>query len=76
MHNGYKLDDKCLRNELLILINYLMADKKALVFFYENETQFGGGDKYYNFIEVLLHFATIDENTFFDVTKKRKDMHL
>jgi len=53
-----------------------MADKKALTFFYENETQFGGGDKYYNFIEVLLHFATIDENTFFDVTKKRKDMHL
>ncbi len=31
---GYKLDDKCLRNELLILINYLMADEKALPFFY------------------------------------------
>jgi len=35
MKNGYKLEDKCLRNELLILINYLMSDEKALYFFYE-----------------------------------------
>ena len=34
MKNGYKLNDKCLRNELLILINYLMADSKALPYFY------------------------------------------
>jgi hypothetical protein len=33
MKNGYKLEDKCLRNELLILINYLMSDDKALYFF-------------------------------------------
>jgi len=37
MQTGYKLDDKCLRNELLILINYLMADPKALPFFYQKE---------------------------------------
>lgn len=30
MRNGYKLEDKCLRNELLILINYLLSDEKAL----------------------------------------------
>ena len=37
MKNGYKLEDKCLRNELLILINYLMSDEKALYFFYEKQ---------------------------------------
>jgi len=35
MKEGYKLEDKCLRNELLILINYLMNDEKALHFFNE-----------------------------------------
>jgi len=35
MKNGYKLEDKCLRNELLILINYLMGDEKTLYFFNE-----------------------------------------
>jgi len=33
MKHGYKLEDKCLRNELLILINYLMSDEKALFYF-------------------------------------------
>lgn len=33
MRNGYKLEDKCLRNELLILINYLLSDEKALQYF-------------------------------------------
>lgn len=37
MKNGYKLEDKCLRNELLILINYLMNDEKALYYFYEKQ---------------------------------------
>lgn len=35
MKNGYKLEDKCLRNEVSILINYLMADPKALYYFNE-----------------------------------------
>ena len=26
---GYKLDDKCLRNELAILINYIIIDKRS-----------------------------------------------
>lgn len=38
MKNGYKLEDKCLRNELLILINYLMNDEKALIYFYEKQS--------------------------------------
>ncbi len=38
MKNGYKLEDKCLRNELLILINYLLGDEKALIFFNEKSS--------------------------------------
>jgi hypothetical protein len=30
MKQGYKLEDKCLRNEILILLNYMMRDEKAL----------------------------------------------
>ena len=28
--DGYKLDDKCLRNEILILINYLLSLPEAV----------------------------------------------
>lgn len=35
MKHGYKLEDKCLRNEILILLNYLMRDEKALQYFAE-----------------------------------------
>jgi hypothetical protein len=73
MQTGYKLDDKCLRNELLILINYLMADPKALPFFYQNEGDYGG-KKQMNFIEILLHYATIDEKTFFDKPIRTKNL--
>tara|TARA_B110000285_G_C15118701_1_gene615734 strand:+ start:692 stop:862 length:171 start_codon:yes stop_codon:yes gene_type:complete len=31
---GYKLDDKCLRNELAILINYVIIEKTSHEFFY------------------------------------------
>ena len=30
MKNGYRLEDKCLRNEFLILVNYLSRDPDAL----------------------------------------------
>ncbi len=30
MKNGYRLEDKCLRNEVLILVNYLTRDVDAL----------------------------------------------
>ena len=69
---GYKLDDKCLRNELLILINYLMADPNALPFFYQNEGKFKGGEQEFNFLEILLHYATIDEQNFYDKPSRVK----
>lgn len=65
MKNGYKLEDKCLRNELLILINYLMSDEKALYFFYEK--QVSGLDcstDNSTFLDILLVYSTIDEVTF------------
>ena len=35
MKQGYKLEDKCLRNEIVILVNYLMRDDRALLYFIE-----------------------------------------
>ena len=63
MKNGYKLEDKCLRNELLILINYLMSDEKALYFFYDKQNQ-SELDSSVTFLEILLSYSTIDEVTF------------
>lgn len=34
IRKGYKLDDKCLRNELAILINYIIIDKRSHRYFY------------------------------------------
>jgi len=38
---GYKLDDKCLRNELAILINYVIMEKDSHPFFFEKDPQDG-----------------------------------
>ncbi len=56
MKNGYKLEDKCLRNELLILINYLMSDEKALYFFYEKQNLPDIENKA-TFLEILLYLV-------------------
>jgi cilia- and flagella-associated protein 69 len=58
MKNGYRLEDKCLRNEFLILVNYLSRDAEALEHFHtkKNET---------TFMELLLFYSTIDEMTFY-----------
>ena len=37
MRKGYKLEDKCLRNELLILINYIFTHLKMIPFLIENK---------------------------------------
>jgi hypothetical protein len=41
IQKGYKLDDKCLRNELAILINYLVMDKMSHDFFYVKDEEDG-----------------------------------
>ena len=53
---GYKLEDKCLRNELAILINYLVMDKISHDFFYVKDEEDGK-----SFIQALMHYATVDE---------------
>lgn len=36
MKKGYKLEDKCLRNEMLILINYIFTFPEMIPFMIEN----------------------------------------
>jgi len=38
LKEGYKLDDKCLRNELAILINYIVTCPESHRYFTERET--------------------------------------
>lgn len=73
MKTGYKLEDKGLRNEILILINYLMSDPQALVFFYEKPT-FPGTGKMHSFLDVLIYYATIDEMTFYSHPIRTNDI--
>lgn len=65
MRNGYKLEDKCLRNELLILINYLLSDEKALQYF-DDRTTIPSVDSPTTFIDTLLVYATVDEIEFYN----------
>ena len=74
MKHGYKLEDKCLRNELLILINYLLADEKALYYFSE-KTSLPTIENPDTFIDVLLVYATIDEITFYNEPIVKGKLH-
>ncbi len=56
LKEGYKLDDKCLRNELCILINYVVTCKASHLFFLERETP---NDS--SFLEAILFYSTHDE---------------
>ena len=50
------MDDKCLRNEICILINYVVTCSASHSFFLERETPTDS-----TFLEALLFFATHDE---------------
>ena len=41
IQKGYKLDDKSLRNEIAILINYIVIEKVSHPFFFERDPQDG-----------------------------------
>jgi cilia- and flagella-associated protein 69 len=56
LKEGYKLDDKCLRNELSILINYVVTSTASHKFFLERETPSDS-----TFLEALLYYSTHDE---------------
>lgn len=56
LREGYKLDDKCLRNELCILINYVVTCSASHAFFLERETP-----AEMTFLEAIVHYSTHDE---------------
>jgi len=56
LKEGYKLDDKCLRNEITILINYIATCNASHKFFLERETPTDS-----TFLEAILYYATHDE---------------
>lgn len=56
LKHGYKLDDKCLRNEIQILINYIATSTKSHKFFLEKEHE-----QDLCFLDTILHYATHDE---------------
>ena len=56
LKEGYKLDDKCLRNEICILINYVVTSTASHRFFLERETPSDS-----TFLEAILFYATHDE---------------
>lgn len=56
LKNGHKLDDKCLRNEICILINYIVTSYASHKFFLERETPTEP-----SFLEAIIHYSTHDE---------------
>lgn len=56
LKEGYKLDDKCLRNEICILINYVVTSMASHRFFLERETPTDS-----TFLEAILFYSTNDE---------------
>jgi cilia- and flagella-associated protein 69 len=56
IQKGYKLEDKCLRNELAILINYLVMDKISHDYLFIKDEEDGK-----SFIQSLMYYATVDE---------------
>ena len=70
--DGYKMEDKTLRNELVVLINYLMDDKTLVETAYEGEESHllahmldynfkNHNFEKYSLLEILLYICTIDE---------------
>ncbi len=58
MKEGYKYDDKCLRNELAVLINYVATSLQSHSFFLERDSR-NGDDR--TFLEFLINQAVFDE---------------
>lgn len=58
---------------MLILINYLIRDPQALVYFYE-KPNFPTQTKMHSFLEILIHYATIDEMRFYSQPIRTNDM--
>jgi len=60
LKEGYKLDDKCLRNELAILINYVVTCPDSHRYFTERETT-DDNEETDSFLDIICYYATHDE---------------
>lgn len=60
LKEGYKLDDKCLRNELAILINYVVTCSESHRYFTERETT-DDNEETDSFLDIICYYATHDE---------------
>jgi hypothetical protein len=56
IQKGYKLEDKCLRNELAIMINYIVMEKDSHDSMFAVLPENGR-----SLMNVLMHYATVDE---------------
>jgi hypothetical protein len=56
IQKGYKLEDKCLRNELAILINYIVMEKDSHEAVFAVLPENGK-----SLMNTLMHYATVDE---------------
>ena len=66
------MEDKCLRNEILILLNYLLSLPESInLFLARKEIEIGRKEP--NFLEILFDYATIDEAKFYDNKPKLGD---
>lgn len=55
LRNGYKKDDKCLRNEICVLLNYIVSDPHSHRFFTER------GSDGESVLEKMITYAVFDE---------------
>lgn len=60
LKQGYKLDDKCLRNELTILVNYIVTCPESHRYFTERETT-DDNEETDSFLDVICYYASHDE---------------
>ena len=57
LRQGYKKDDKCLRNEICVLLNYVVSNPASHKFFLEN---YSADNE--NILEQMVTYAVFDEN--------------
>jgi hypothetical protein len=68
IHNCFRLEDRNIRNDICILINYVVSSPESHHYFiYKDESNSDLNKK--SFLEILLHYATYDEST---INKERE----
>lgn len=66
------MEDKCLRNEIIILVNYLLSLPECIPLFLTRR-ELENGKLEPAFLEILFHYATIDEANFYELKSRQAD---